>query len=395
MIAGRFSRTAADAPAPIVPARAQGTLPRILCVDDDERLLAGLSLRLRRTFEVVTATSAVAGLATLDLSNPFAVVVSDMRMPKNDGASFLSAMRRVAPDTTRVLLTGEADVTSAIAAVNDGEVFRFLTKPIETPVLVEALNAAVARHQEVAQQCHLVDDMAQGASRLLALALANHAAALGTEGERIRRLVSALTRAVYPAQTWSAEMAVNVFHVATIALPAELAERWKLRAPISTTERHLVNRVLQRCIDALGGSSGMREVSEALTVLMVPEADEWPQRTPSGASVPARVLYLILQVDAANSRGENIPELVRKLRLGAPDADVSLINALNIAAFQAPYRKSLLSEVTVGQRIVKEVRLPNGLLFLPAAHVVGESTITKIQALDVAGQNTVVYTLPR
>lgn len=105
---------------------------RILCVDDEEDVLRGLKRVLRSPrFETVGALSGAEGLERLkeEGAENFDVVVSDMRIPEMNGAQFLSRVREVAPDVSRILLTGQADVESSIAAVNDGQIFRFLTKP--------------------------------------------------------------------------------------------------------------------------------------------------------------------------------------------------------------------------------------------------------------------------
>ena len=93
-------------------------------------MLAGLKLHLRRHFKVLTAESGQRGLELLKERGPFGVVLSDMRMPGMNGAEFLAEVHRLYPLTTRMLLTGYADLDSAIAAINEGQIFRFLTKPV-------------------------------------------------------------------------------------------------------------------------------------------------------------------------------------------------------------------------------------------------------------------------
>jgi DNA-binding NtrC family response regulator len=92
-----------------------GKPPKILCVDDDFKVLEGLELHLHRRYELSTATSAAATLELLE-SRSFAVILSDMRMPGMDGAKFLSRAQKLAPDSVRMLLTGQTDLDSAIAA---------------------------------------------------------------------------------------------------------------------------------------------------------------------------------------------------------------------------------------------------------------------------------------
>ena len=93
---------------------------RVLCVDDEPRILEGLENHLAMHYEVHFATSGAKGLQLLQSDGPFSVVISDMRMPEMDGASFLQQVRHQSPDSTRMLLTGQSDLESAITAVNKG-----------------------------------------------------------------------------------------------------------------------------------------------------------------------------------------------------------------------------------------------------------------------------------
>jgi DNA-binding NtrC family response regulator len=104
-------------------------LPSVLCVDDEARVLDGLSLHLRRHYQVHTAQSGAQALAKLKELRGVAVVVSDMRMPGMDGATLLRQVMTLYPDTARILLTGEPGRDVAISAINEGQIFRFLTKP--------------------------------------------------------------------------------------------------------------------------------------------------------------------------------------------------------------------------------------------------------------------------
>lgn len=87
------------------------------------------------------------GLAAIAASGPFAVVVSDMRMPQMDGARFLAQVREIAPDTVRMALTGQTDIDTAMAAVNEGRIFRFMTKPCSRENLQKAVESGLAQHR--------------------------------------------------------------------------------------------------------------------------------------------------------------------------------------------------------------------------------------------------------
>src|SRR5437870_3422629 len=98
---------------------------KILCVDDEPNVLAGFVRHLRKEFDIETALGGEAGLETLGAKGPFGVVVSDMRMPGMSGTEFLQRARERAPATVRMMLTGNNDQQTAIAAVNEGSIFRF------------------------------------------------------------------------------------------------------------------------------------------------------------------------------------------------------------------------------------------------------------------------------
>lgn len=131
--------------------------PKVLFVDDEVLVLESIAVQLRRRFEVRTATSGAAALALLDAGEVFEVIVSDMRMPAMDGAALLHHMRERAPDTTRILLTGYTDLGDAVRAINDGYIFRLLTKPCASAHLVQALDDAIEQRRLVTQDRDLLE----------------------------------------------------------------------------------------------------------------------------------------------------------------------------------------------------------------------------------------------
>jgi DNA-binding NtrC family response regulator len=128
---------------------------RVLCVDDEPNVLSAMARHLRRHFDVTTAQGGAAALEILLGAPPFAVIVSDLRMPGMDGVSFFSRAHAMWPHTVRVLLTGEGDLDAAVRAVNQGQIFRFLKKPCPPEVLLPALREAVEEHQRKSSELRL------------------------------------------------------------------------------------------------------------------------------------------------------------------------------------------------------------------------------------------------
>ena len=132
------------------------TPSRLLFVDDEPNALAGYERQLRNTFDVATARGGAKGFELVEGHGPFAVVVADMRMPGMDGVQFLTHVKRISPSSVRMILTGMADQQTAIQAVNEGNIFRFLTKPCPPEALTRALQAGVDQYRLVNAECELL-----------------------------------------------------------------------------------------------------------------------------------------------------------------------------------------------------------------------------------------------
>ena len=126
--------------------------PKVLFVDDDPNILAAFQRQLRKKMPVETVNSGSDGLEAIRVRGPFSVVVTDYCMPEMNGIEFLTRVRQVAPETVRVLLTGSADLNAAIQAVNQGNIFRFLTKPCSPDELTGALNAGIAEYRRTRKE---------------------------------------------------------------------------------------------------------------------------------------------------------------------------------------------------------------------------------------------------
>jgi response regulator RpfG family c-di-GMP phosphodiesterase len=114
---------------------------RILFVDDEERILRSLALQFRREYEVLTESDPLRALQRLK-SESVHVLVSDQRMPGMTGAELLAAAQHIAPQTLRILLTGYSDLDAAVAALNNGGIFRYLTKPWDAQEMAFTLRQA-------------------------------------------------------------------------------------------------------------------------------------------------------------------------------------------------------------------------------------------------------------
>src|SRR5690349_1229187 len=299
---------------------------RVLCVDDEPNVLAGLMLHLRRRYDVETAPSGAAGLDVLRRYPDTAVVVSDMRMPGMDGAAFLRTVRSVSPDTTRVLLTGHADLESAITAVNEGQLFRFLTKPCPPEALLASVAAAAEQHRLITSERELLEKTLRGSVSALTdvLSLANPLA-FG-RATRLRQLVGEIAARLQLRERWPIEVAATFSQMAAIILPPEIVEKLQADAPLSADERAMAERlpsVTERLLSNIPRLESVRAILAAAArprcTGAVPDADPLVSRG-------AEILRIAIDFDVLEAQGHAGP-LAVDILLGRSGYDGGVLEA--------------------------------------------------------------------
>ena len=130
----------------------------ILVIDDEEFILSSLNRLLRKEYNVLLAKNAADGLKLMQ-AHEVQVVITDQRMPGMDGVEFLSIVKGEYPDAIRMLLTGYADLQSVIAAVNTGNIYRYMMKPWEPEELLLSIRDAVEKYELIFQNRQLTQKL--------------------------------------------------------------------------------------------------------------------------------------------------------------------------------------------------------------------------------------------
>ncbi len=144
----------------------------ILCVDDEANVLKSLKrLFLDEDYEILIAESGQEGLDILEQHQPVQVVISDYRMPEMDGVAFFKEVHERWPDTVRIVLSGYADTAAVVAAINEGQVYKFIPKPWNDDELKVAIAKAVERYFLVKANNELNEELRQANDELSRIAL--------------------------------------------------------------------------------------------------------------------------------------------------------------------------------------------------------------------------------
>lgn len=352
--------------------------PRLLCVDDEPHVLEGLRDILRRSFTVDTASSGLAALEVL-ASEPdsFAIVISDMRMPAMSGTVFLREARRIAPDATRILLTGYSDIEAAIAAVNDGHLFRFLTKPCASEILMRACAGALSQHNLVTAERVLLQQTLRGSIAALIDLFGMVSPQAAHRAVRIRELASTLGNAVGLRNLWEVEMAAMLAHIGAVTLPAVTAEKFYAGTPLSPDERELIDRLPRTPRRLLAQIPRLEAILQ-----MIEDGAEPAGRDPSGrqSSAGARVLRIATDFDALQSTGLNADVAIGTMRTrGTYDQTFlqALAYVLNIKTVPAVTEVSL-GELRPGMLLADDVNSTNGGLLVARGNPITDDVIDRL-----------------
>ena len=346
-------------------------LPRVLCVDDEERVVQGLALTLRKEYEVHTASGGAEGLKALREMGGAVVVISDMRMPGMDGATFLYHVMHSYPDATRMLLTGEPGRDSAMAAVNRAQIFRFLAKPCPRDELLAAVDAGVLQHHQVTTERRVLRETLVGCIKTLVDVLAiTNPVAFG-RASQVKRLAMQFAHTLGRKEFWQLEAAAMLSQLGYLSLPSDLVEKLYGGEPLSSEERILASGVPDVAKRLLGNIPRLEPVVEMLTAQNAP--DTVLQQLGDGpVAVGTRILALVTDYCGLLAHGQDAASAINRLRSRSARYGTRLVD--EFVEFLGPkdessatsLRKTLLRSVEPGMVILQEVRTSLGTLLVPS-----------------------------
>jgi CheY-like chemotaxis protein len=299
-------------------------LHRILCVDDEPRVLQALGRHLRERFEVLTAGSGAEGLEVVKREPDLAVVIADMRMPAMDGATFLRHTRELQPTAVRMLLTGQADIAAAIKAINEGQVFRFLTKPCPPDQLLAVVDEAVRQYELVIAERVLLQRTVVGSIKALADIMSLVNPAVVGRAVRLKRRVSALAMQLALEDRWQLEAAALLSHLGELSLPESVTRKIARGDELEPDEAERLQAATQAANRLIAHVPRLEPVSALLTSVTAAEAGDGA----SAAETPAQqVLRLAMEVERLERQGFNAQSVLETLNT-LDDFPPALIEAL-------------------------------------------------------------------
>ncbi len=343
----------------------------ILCVDDEPQIVEGLKDLLEDRYTVHTATSAGAALEMLREHPRVAVVLSDMRMPGMDGAALLQRALSVAPDTVRMLLTGYSDINAAIAAVNRGQIFRFLTKPCAPGDLASAFEAAANQHRLIVSERVLLQQTLLGCLKsLLAVLSLVDPVAFG-RAQRLERIVRGIAAEAGLLPSWPMEAAALLSQLGCLELSdivlmklyggecLEEAEEAEVRTAYTNVRALLANIPrLEPVIEIIGALNG------------------------AGGPAGADVLRIAMEFDGLEARGCSRAGAATIMKSWVSRYEPRILEAAIRACGQpqawGAAREVSLDQLHSGAFVAEDIRKHDGVLIVPRGVELSHSVIAHI-----------------
>lgn len=346
---------------------------KILLVDDEPRVLDGYRRNLRKRYEIETAQSAAEGLEKFASDGPFAVVVSDYRMPGMDGIEFLGRVNKEFPDTTRVMLTGQADLEASIAAVNLGRVYRFLTKPCDPETLAVTLTDGIEQYRLIQAERELLEGTLRGTVSMVTDVMGLVDPDGHAQASRIRDTVEGTVRALGLTSTWEFGIAATLSQLGTITLAPGLVEKLRSGTPLSEDEERMARRHPDAAFNLISNIPRLEGVAAMIKGHLEPD-DESPADLSLSAdedavALGALLLNLAVEYDRHTQRGASRGTAFAQMRqrTSPPVVGVVLDAMESLHAVDEVWQveQHALATVTVGMVTAQPVLAPNGSLLMP------------------------------
>lgn len=363
---------------------------KVLFVDDDPNLLASCERNFRRQFAIETAAGGEAALEKIAARGPFAVVISDRQMPHMDGIALLSRVRECAPDTVRIMLTGNADLEGAIKAVNEGNIFRFLTKPCAAHILGKAVEDGLAQYRLVIAEKELLTKTLNGSVKLLTDILSMVEPDSFGRAQSVRDILSHIAKKFPLANEWEIPLAIMLAPIGNVTIPPQLLLRARSGATLSKVEARLVSELPETTARLLANIPRLEGVARIVRYQFKHyDGSGLPDDPVKGEALPVGARLLKIIADLAQLQ---TGETTRRQALDEMESRLGWYDPALLAAVREYYGLTVSERETEGADIFiafcdlapgmvlrSDMETKDGVLILCAGHQLTEMTLAKVK----------------
>lgn len=366
---------------------------KILCVDDEPNVLQGYKRTLRKDYEIHIAEGGKEGLEMIRREGPFAVVVSDMRMPIMDGIQFLRKVKEAAPETVRVMLTGNSDQQTAMDAVNEGSIFRFLTKPCSPEKLALTLDAGIEQYRLVTAEKLLLEQTLNKSLQVMVDILAMVNPTAFTRSTRVKKLAREIADKLHIQNSWKVEIAAMLSQIGCIGVPEDVLQKIATGVSVTNKEAGLYHQFPQTGHDLIARIPRMETVAKMIANQTRRINDELDKDLSisqvDDATTGARILKVVLDFDKLINAGNVSRNAFNELTERIGWYDQSVLNVLEdlVEATDEQFvsLEMDIADLKPGMMLEEPLYSLRGPMLLPAGQEITMSLILRLLNFVEAG----------
>ncbi|ELP31114.1 response regulator [Rhodopirellula baltica] len=365
---------------------------RILLVDDDYSLLNTLKRNLSFDFEVTTCESGPEALACIKKSDPFSVIMVDMRMPGMEGTEVIQKARLISPNSVYLMLTGNQDLTTAMEAVNEGQVFRFLNKPCQMSDIKAAINAGIKQYDLVTSKEELLKKTFAGAISVL-VEIIEYVDDPLVNTDDILKSAEALLAESKIASDWRIPLTARLMVAGIPLLNLDQRETLAKAAITSDEHRSIVKEVFSISSQLIKQIPRLEPVAELLDRMGTTEVTN--AKCTNDDDKIAQVILLSYYQSLLQRRGEAGDVAFSEIEDRFPDLDNQLtehVRQTNDAQPQSTIESIATSELLTGMTVAEDVRMANGLLLIASGRKLSPPMVTRLR--NLVGLESVAVEIP-
>jgi len=363
---------------------------KVLVVDDDRNLLDSFKRQFRKHLDLETAASGADGVQAVRDAGPFAVVISDMQMPNMNGIEFLSQVRALSPNTVRIMLTGNANLDVAIGAVNDGNIFRFLNKPVEAEQLLQTIVDGIQQYRLVTSEKILLNKTLKGAVDLLADLLSMVNPVTFSQSSRIKRHVQTMLKALSVQDRWHYDLAAMLCQIGLVSLPQELVNKVAAGEPLSMSETSQYNGH-----PAIGARLLMHIPRLETVAAMVERQNHNVGRleidgqlnSEQQAILGGQILKVAIAFDRLTNQGLDEAAAIQQLKASPVEYDPMLVETLSLSSRHQKLEMLNLpiDELQPGMILDQPIKSQAGMLLVAKGQVLSQMVLLRLLAALESG----------